>query len=60
MINRQTIYFPADESRVVTGMCPNGEYGAYLESDDGRVRGYGHTRLAAIADMNEALDREAV
>ncbi len=57
MINRQTIYFPADGSRVITGLCPNGEYGAYLESDDGRVRGYGHTRLAAIADLNEALDR---
>ena len=57
MINRQTFYFPADGSRVVTGLCPNGEFGAYLESDDGRVRGYGHTRLAAIADLNDALDR---
>jgi len=57
MINRQTIYFPADGSRVITGLCPNGEYGAYLESDDGRVRGYGHTRLAAIADLNKALER---
>lgn len=57
MQNRQTIYFPADGSRVVTGLCPNGQFGAYLESDDGRVRGYGHTRLAAIADLNEALER---
>lgn len=57
MQNRQTIYFPADGSRVVTGLCPNGEFGAYLETDDGRVRGYGHTRLAAIADLNAELDR---
>lgn len=57
MENLRTYYFPADGSRVVTGLCPNGEFGAYLESDDGRVRGYGHTRLAAIADLNEALDR---
>ena len=52
----RTHYFPAQDERVVTGLCPNGEYGAYLERDDGRVRGYGHTRMAAIADLVEALD----
>jgi hypothetical protein len=30
----------------------NGEYGAYRDDEDeGRVRGYGHSRLAAIADL---------
>lgn len=53
---RRTHYFPANDERVVTGLCPNGEFGAYLEREDGRVRGYGHTRLAAIADLVEALE----
>lgn len=54
MINRQTHHFT--EGKVITGMCPNGEYGAYREDEDeGRIRGYGHTRLAAIADLNEAV-----
>lgn len=53
MINQHTHYF--QDATVVTGLCPNGEYGAYLEQDDGRVRGYGHTRLAAIADLNETI-----
>ena len=51
-------YFPANDCHVITGLCPNGEYGAYLEREDGRVRGYGPTRLSAIADLNEALERE--
>ncbi|MEY9806949.1 hypothetical protein [Bradyrhizobium elkanii] len=55
MINHQTFYFPAQDERVVTGLCPNGQYGAYLEREDGRVRGYGHSRLAAIADLVEQL-----
>lgn len=49
-------YFPANDEVVFTGLCPNGEFGAYLEREDGRVRGYGHTRLAAIADLVEALE----
>lgn len=54
MINRQTHHFT--EGKVITGLCPNGEYGAYREDEDeGRVRGYGHTRLAAIADLNEVV-----
>jgi hypothetical protein len=53
MINQRTHYF--QDATVITGLCPNGEYGAYREQDDGRVRGYGHTRLAAIADLNEVV-----
>ena len=56
MEQRRTHYFPANDERVVTGLCPNGQFGAYLERHDGRVRGYGHTRMAAIADLVEALD----
>jgi hypothetical protein len=52
MEQRRTHYFPANDCRVITGLCPNGEFGAYREDEDeGRVRGYGHTRLAAIADL---------
>lgn len=56
MQNIRTYYFPADESRVVTGLLPNGQYGARLE-DDEFIRGMGHTRLAAIADLNDALSK---
>jgi hypothetical protein len=56
MEQRRTHYFPANDCRVITGLCPNGEFGAYREDEDeGRVRGYGHTRLAAIADLVEAI-----
>jgi hypothetical protein len=56
MINRRTHYFPANDCKVITGLCPNGEYGAYRDDEDeGRVRGYGHTRLAAIADLVERI-----
>lgn len=49
-------YFPANDCTVITGLCPNGEYGAYREDEDeGRICGYGHTRLAAIADLVEAI-----
>lgn len=52
----RTHYFPANDCKVVTGLCPNGEFGAYREDEDeGRIRGYGHTRLAAIADLVEAI-----
>lgn len=59
MDQRRRHYFPANDCHVITGICPNGEFGAYRESEDeGRVRGYGHTRMAAIADMVEQLDLE--
>lgn len=56
MQNIRTYYFPADESCVVTGLLPNGQYGARLQ-DDELIRGMGHTRLAAIADLNDALSK---
>jgi len=57
MENRRTHYFPANDCKVITGLLPTGEYGAYREDEDeGRVRGFGHTRLAAIADMVEAVE----
>lgn len=56
MEQRRTHYFPVNDCRVITGLCPNGEFGAYREDEDeGRVRGYGHTRLAAISDLVEAI-----
>ena len=56
MEQRRKTYFPANDCTVITGLCPNGEYGAYREDEDeGRIRGYGHTRLAAIADLAEAI-----
>ena len=60
MVNIRTHYFPANDETVVTGLCPNGQYGAYLEHEDGRVRGYGYNRFSAIADLNEALSRSEV
>lgn len=58
MQNVRKIYFPENDCTVITGLCPNGEYGAYREDEDeGRVRGYGHTRLAAIADLVEAISK---
>ncbi len=53
-------YFPANDITVVTGLCPNGQFGAYREQDDGRVRGYGHSRLAAIADLVEVVGEQGV
>lgn len=54
MEQRRTHHFT--EGKVITGLLPNGEFGAYREDEDeGRVRGYGHTRLAAIADLVEAI-----
>ena len=58
MNNVQTFYFPADGSRVQVGMCGDGQFRANLVDDErGHVRGVGHTRLAAIANLNEELDR---
>jgi hypothetical protein len=58
MTNRRTYYFPANDCRVTTGLLPNGQYGAYREDeDDGLVRGMGHTRLSAIADLADAVEK---
>jgi len=53
MENLRTHHF--NDGTVITGLCPNGEFGAYLECEDGRIRGYGHTRFAAIADLVESV-----
>lgn len=61
MTNTQTFYFPADGSRVLTGLCGDGQFRANLVDDENsHIRGVGHTRLAAIADLNEALVRAEV
>ena len=57
MQNLRRHYFPANECVVITGLCPNGEYGAYREQDDGRVRGYGYSRFNAIADLVEMIGK---
>lgn len=52
MEQRRRHYFPENDCTVITGLCPNGEYGATREDEDeGLIRGYGHSRLAAIADL---------
>lgn len=56
MEQRRKHYFPHNDCTVITGLCPNGEYGATREDEDeGLIRGYGHSRLAAIADLAEAI-----
>lgn len=49
------IYFPENDCNVVTGLVPaTGQFAAHLENGD-LLRGYGHSRWAAIADLNEKL-----
>jgi len=56
MEQRRRHYFPENDCTVITGLCPNGEFGATREDEDeGLIRGYGHSRLAAIADLVEAI-----
>ncbi len=51
---RRKHYFPENNAVVVTGLLPTGEYGAYREDEDeGHIRGYGHNRFSAIADLVE-------
>lgn len=57
MQNLQRIYFPANDCHVLTGLCPSGLYGAHIEEEPS-IRGYGHTRLAAIANMAEKVPEE--
>jgi hypothetical protein len=46
------------KTTIHTFMLPTGEYGAIDDNtDDGVVRGFGHTRLAAIADLKENTKR---
>jgi len=56
MLDRQKHYFPVNDCYVTTGWVPQvAQYGAYREQDDGEVRGYGATRLEAIADLVWAI-----
>lgn len=56
MQNRRTHYF--NDATVITGLLPTGEFGAYRDDEDeGHIRGFGHSRLAAIADLNEAISK---
>lgn len=54
MQNLRKHYFPADDLNVMTYMTAKGDFGAYVWGRE-LVRGYGHSRLAAIADLNEAI-----
>jgi hypothetical protein len=59
MTNRRKHYFPENDITVITGLLPTGEFGAYRdELDDGLIRGHGHTRLAAIADLVEMVGEQ--
>lgn len=45
---------------VITTLLPTGEYGATREDEDeGRYRGFGHSRLAAIADLQAWIEEQA-
>ena len=50
-----------NRTTVVTVMLKTGQYKAYVQSgidEDVDVRGYGHSRLAAIADLNDNIAKE--
>ena len=52
-------YFRDENSQttVITTWLPTGEFGAYRDDeDDGHVRGFGATRLEAIADLQEWIE----
>lgn len=55
MQQRRTHYFPENGCRVVTGLAPVGGFVAFVEGEE-MVRGRGQTRLAAIADLNKAIE----
>lgn len=57
MQNTRTWYFPANDCRVVTGIMLDGAWGARLEEET-RIRGRGHSRLSAIADLADAIEKE--
>ena len=57
MIDRQKHYFRENDCTVITGWIPQiAEFGATREDEDeGLIRGYGATRLEAIADLVWAI-----
>jgi hypothetical protein len=58
--NHRTVYFPAGGETVLTALATTGQYVAwFLEPEDfGRARGHGHSRLAAIADLQAKRQAE--
>lgn len=45
-------HFDDCDDVIVTVLLPNGEYGAWRESqDEGIVQGFGYSRIGAIADL---------
>ena len=58
-MNRKHFFRDETDTRIVviTTLLPTGEYGAYRDDqDDGRYRGFGHSRLAAIADLQAWIE----
>ncbi len=53
MQNLRTHHF--NDGKVITGLCNSGKFGAYLMEGEFRIRGYGHSRLAAIAELVEKI-----
>jgi len=56
----RTIYFPADDSRVIINLMPGpgARFSAILADDDRDgpiIWGLGDTELSAIADLNRSL-----
>jgi hypothetical protein len=49
---RRTYHFPSGEP-VYVALTAKGEYVAY--QDDVTPRGYGHSHMAAIADLNDKI-----
>jgi hypothetical protein len=65
-MNSRNHYFRDEQDNrtvIITVLLPTGEYRAELEDQNDirslGPRGYGHTRLAAIADLNEILKEMA-
>ena len=58
--NTRIHYFPISGERVVTALTRKGDYCArYIDKEAyGNGRGYGYSRLAAIANLNEVNKSE--
>lgn len=57
--SRQHFFRDEHDNRtvIITTLLPTGEYGAYREDEDeGRYRGFGHSRFAAIADLQQWIE----
>lgn len=60
MKDRQECYFPANDCTVVIMQLGPNKFGAMRKEDESLIRGYGSTRMEAIADLVEYLDRNEV